>query len=277
MRRKGRGSMRKRKKLIMERRRRQILSGVLAVLLIVALAVGLMPNEQVYAAEPVADGNTSQEYSWSLGESTSTQYNGRVWTDKSVSTSDVTFSGSGNTITVPIGTDEDKSDFLVTYSALATSQQVSGKSNVPVDVVFVVDLSGSMSNRDSGMDDGRSRIAHVVDKCALNTSIETLMAANPDSRVAVVGYEETATTLLPLDHYTKHTNYWGNEQPYLSLNRTDPNDDNATLTVNAVGGRTTMMLTEQYNVSGGTNVQAGVYEGMNILASESSTTVELGA
>ena len=265
--------MKQRKKNVSGRRKQRILSGILAVLLVVALAVGLVPNEQVYAAEPVADGNTSQEYSWSLGESTSTQYNGRVWTDKSVSTSDVTFSGSGNTITVPIGTGEDKSDFLVTYSALATSQQVSGKSNVPVDVVFVVDLSGSMSNGDSGMDDGRSRIAHVVD--ALNTSIETLMAANPDSRVAVVGYEETATTLLPLDHYTKNTNYWGNEQPYFSLNRTEPSDSNTTLTVNAVGSNNND-VNSAVNVSGGTNVQAGVYEGMNILASETSTTVELG-
>ena len=265
--------MKQRKKNVSGRRKQRILSGILAVLLVVALAVGLMPNEQVYAAEPVADGNTSQEYSWSLGESTSTQYNGRVWTDKSVSTSDVTFSGSSSTITVPIGTGEDKSDFLVTYSALATSQQVSGKSNVPVDVVFVVDLSGSMSNGDSGMDDGRSRIAHVVD--ALNTSIETLMAANPDSRVAVVGYEETATTLLPLDHYTKRTSYWGNEQPYFSLNRDEPSDRNATLTVNAVGSNNNN-VNSAVSVSGGTNVQTGVYEGMNILASESSTTVELG-
>ncbi len=247
-----------------------VLTALLAVILAVSLA---MPAGVAYAADPISDVDTSKDYTWSLGESTSTQYNGRVWTDKSVSTSDVTFSGSGNTITVPIGTDEDKSDFLVTYSALATSQQVSGKSNVPVDVVFVVDLSGSMSNSDSGMDDGRSRIAHVVD--ALNTSIETLMAANPDSRVAVVGYEETATTLLPLDHYTKHTNYWGNEQPYFSLNRTEPSDRNVTLTVNAVGSNNND-VNSAVNVSGGTNVQAGVYEGMNILASESSTTVELG-
>ena len=38
---------------------------------------------------------------------------------------------------------ENDSDFLVAYSALATSQSITGKSPVPVDVVFVIDNSNS--------------------------------------------------------------------------------------------------------------------------------------
>ena len=267
MRRKGRGSMRKRKKVIMERRRRRILSGVLAVLLIVALAVGLMPNEQVYAAEPVADGNTSQEYSWSLGESTSTQYNGRVWTDKSVSTSDVTFSGSGNTITVPIGTGEDKSDFLVTYSALATSQQVSGKSNVPVDVVFVIDLSGSMSNNDSYMDNRQKRIQNLV--TALNASINELMDMNSENRIGVVGYSTNATAILPLDHYTTWNNYAQNIFSYEETGGRDPEYTLAWDARNSSGNR----VRDNISVTGGTNIHMGVDAGMDMLLDVSDTTV----
>ena len=44
MRKKGRGSMKKRKKLVMERRRRRILSGVIALVLAVSLGVGLFMN-----------------------------------------------------------------------------------------------------------------------------------------------------------------------------------------------------------------------------------------
>lgn len=259
------------------RGRKRLASAVLAVALAGALAIGLVPDStgRVYAAEPVADGDTKTGYSLSLGSSRSTRYNGRVWTDKSVSTGDVTFSGDAGSVTVPIETGEDASDFLVTYSALATSAQVSGESSVPVDVVFVVDLSGSMSNDDSGMDDGSSRIAHVVD--ALNESIETLMASNSESRIAVVGYSSTAVTLLPLDHYTKQSDWWGNEYEYFSLNWTWPSEYYATLTVRAVNSSGRNVTQENISVSGGTNVQMGIYQGMNILASEETTTTTVGS
>lgn len=219
-------------------------------------------DDSAYAA----DGDTRGTYTNVLGDNSSTRYDGRVWTDKTVSTEDVSFDGIDETI-------QNDSDFLVTYSALATSTQVSGESTVPTDVVFIVDLSGSMSNGDSGMDDGRSRIAHVVD--ALNEAIETLMASNPQSRVAVVGYSSTATTLLPLDHYTKQSNRWGEEYDFFSLNRDTPSNSYADLTVHAVNSRG-QNVNEEEEVSGGTNVQMGVYQGMNILASESSTTATVG-
>ena len=184
------------------RRRWKFTSAVLAFLLVVALGIGLVPDgmTEVYAAELTADGDTKTDYSWSLGSTNSTRYNGRVWADKSVSTTDVTFQGDAGSVTVPIVTGEDASDFLVTYSALATSAQVSGESSVPVDVVFVVDLSGSMSNSDSYMDNRQKRIQNLV--TALNAAINELMDMNPNNRVGVVGYSSTATQILPLDHYT---------------------------------------------------------------------------
>ena len=113
------------------RRRWKFTSAVLAFLLVVALGIGLVPDgmTEVYAAELTADGDTKTDYSWSLGSTNSTRYNGRVWADKSVSTTDVTFQGDAGSVTVPIVRGEDASDFLVTYSALATSGQVSGESS----------------------------------------------------------------------------------------------------------------------------------------------------
>lgn len=197
MRKKGRGSMKKRKKLVMERRRRRILSGVLAVLLIVALAVGLMPNDQVYAAEKTSDGNTTGSYAQNLGDNSSTRYAGRVWTDKTVYTEDATFSGDVGNVTV-----QNDSDFLVAYSALATTQNITGKSSVPVDVVFVIDNSNSMDDSVGG-GSNQSRLEATVE--AVNTSIATIMESHPDSRVAVVLYGSSAHTLMPLGHYSAST------------------------------------------------------------------------
>ena len=245
------------------RRRWKFTSAVLAFLLVVALGIGLVPDgmTEVYAAELTADGDTKTDYSWSLGSTNSTRYNGRVWADKSVSTTDVTFQGDAGSVTVPIRTGEDASDFLVTYSALATSAQVSGESSVPVDVVFVVDLSGSMSNSDSYMDNRQKRIQNLV--TALNAAINELMDMNPNNRVGVVGYSSTATQILPLDHYTA-VNWSGNIFTY--------SDYNTELSWNARNSQEEVER-DSVDVTGGTNVQMGIYQGMNMLASEDSTTV----
>ena len=57
-----------------------------------------------------------------LGPVSSTQFDGRVWTDKSVSTSDISFSGdAGQDNTIHLSAD---GDFLFTYSALAITTSI---------------------------------------------------------------------------------------------------------------------------------------------------------
>ena len=100
----------------------------------------------VGAGRPHAGGSphcgcrTLNDYETSLGDSDSTLLDGRVWSDKSVSTTDVVFEGDAGGITVT-----NDSDFLVTYSALATSTQIISETTAPVDVVFVLDFSASMA------------------------------------------------------------------------------------------------------------------------------------
>lgn len=218
-----------------------------------------------------ADPDTRNTYSQTLAEENSTRYDGRVWTDKTVTAGNVEFTGDAGNQTIEISED---GEFLVTYSALATSTSITGRSSVPVDVTFIVDLSGSMSNGSSGMEDGRSRIAHVVD--ALNTAMETLMAQNPSNRVAVIGYSSTSTSLLPLGHYEKVTDWYGEEQDYFSLDQDEPSDRRtAELKVRAHNTATDRDVDTTRSVSGGTNIQMGVYTGMNALATAEETTVEI--
>ena len=79
----------KKRKILRERRKRfKILSAVVALVMAVTLAVGLLPDStgQVYAAEQSADAGTRNNYENSLGDPSSTRYNGRFWSDKSVIT-----------------------------------------------------------------------------------------------------------------------------------------------------------------------------------------------
>lgn len=244
--------MKQRNKKITERRKRRVLSGVLAVLIVVALAIGLMPNEQVYAAEKTSDGNTTGSYAQNLGDNSSTRYAGRVWTDKTVYTGNATFTGDAD-VTV-----ENDSDFLVAYSALATTQNVTGKSSVPVDVVFVIDNSNSMDDSVGGRS-GQSRLEATVE--AVNTSIETIMDSHPDSRVAVVLYGSSAHTLMPLGHYSASTNLQHSGDYIWYDSETDFFGNTDTTFGSVANGRNLEMTSGER----GTNIHMGVDVGMDIL------------
>lgn len=82
--------------------------------------------------------------SWisSDGERSTTNNVGRVWTDKSVYDTDVTMTTGTETVTVPVG---DDADFLVALSALSSYSNLSTTSTQPLDIVLMLDMSGSMS------------------------------------------------------------------------------------------------------------------------------------
>lgn len=242
-------------------------------ILVICLCVFLFTDTaSVFAAQTngttgrTADDDTRGTYTNYLNDKTNgnltTEFSGRVWADKTVTTGEQTFSGDvGSAITV-----QNDSDFLVTYSALATTQSITGEAQSPLDVVFVVDFSGSMINY--AMDNGQSRLANLLD--ALNSSIKTLMEANEYNRVAVVCYsgkpdESVAASkvLLPLNHYSSSPTYFSiNDRTATSSERT------VSWNIDGVSGNHTVQQPHA------TNTQMGLYTGMNILTG-SDTTVEI--
>lgn len=242
-------------------------------ILVICLCVFLFTDTaSVFSAQTngttghTADDDTRGTYTTYLNDKTSgeltTEFSGRVWADKTVTTDDQTFSGdAGSAITV-----QNDSDFLVTYSALATTQSITGEAQSPVDVVFVVDFSGSMIS--NVMDNGQSRLANLLD--ALNSSIKTLMEANEYNRVAVVCYSgkpdesvSASNVLLPLNHYSS-------SQTYFSINDRTATTSERTVSwnIDGVSGNHTV---EQPHA---TNTQMGLYTGMNLLTG-SDTTVKI--
>lgn len=241
--------------------KKSVCTTVFIVAIIIAMvATMLFPS---YAAAKTSDGNTTGSYTQNLGDNSSTRYAGRVWTDKTVYTEDATFSGDVGNVTV-----KNDSDFLVAYSALATTQNITGKSSVPVDVVFVIDNSNSMDDSVGG-GSRQSRLEATVE--AVNTSIATIMESHPDSRVAVVLYGSNARTLMPLGHYSASTS-GQHSGDYLWYSSDTDWRGNTDTTFGSVANNQELEMT--YDVRG-TNIHSGVDTGMDIL--KGATNIGEGA
>lgn len=230
------------------------------------------------ATNYVADTSTADAYKEIFGmpgnagsETISTRYSGRVWADKSVSAGDsVTFSGVDENGSATTHSLEKKynGDFLVTYSAMATSQEITQLPKIPVDVVFVLDFSGSMNWGQSsqetvaGSDEyarSQSRLQAMVD--SLNTTIATLVEDNPENRIGIAVFNGTASTLLELTEARKINAPSGN---YLQITRFKPYE--------STSGKREADATVHCNINnqdadtaGGTNIQAGMDLGMSML------------
>ena len=230
-----------------------------ALLLVLVFSMGLL----VEAIRPLGgsattvgpkwvDSPTDIGYNEALGSSESTRYNGRVWADKTVYKDDVIVKLPGTEekqTTVEIGDD----DFLISYSLLAATTVVEGQSVVPLDVVFVIDLSSSM------MEGGK--IEQTV--IALNQSVDTLLKGNSDTRIGVVTYGTNAEVLLPLDHYTR---YQGGQ--YFSLEKAGENQSLCTSVVDSTGN----LVQKSMEMSQYTNIHMGLDMGMDLLAEAKTTT-----
>ena len=243
------------------------------------------------AADPVADSSTADGYQSILGttdeegkEVSSTRYAGRVWTDKSVTTEPtVTFTGTGDSGTETNNfsfTRSVEGDFLVTYSALATSQQITQLPKIPVDVVFVLDFSGSMnwgtrSEQVDGITDeegkANSRLLAMVN--ALNKSIDTLVQDNENNRIGIAVFNGKAMTLLPLTSVSNPNFDDVQDGQYLEITKfvldtsnVNKREANATVCCN--------INKQSADTAGGTNIQAGMEQGMSMLANASSTLYE---
>ncbi len=173
----------------------RIIAMVLSLVMVLAIVPVLRFEANTVgltAGSVVADANTMDEWkSAFLPENLpSTDYAGAIWTDKTVLTKDGLDASS---ISGKVSLTDDK-NFLVALSALATNSVVTGSGSMPTDVVFVLDVSGSMNS---------TALSGMV--AATNNAIRTMMQSNPKNRVGVILYSNTVTTLLPLDHYTGAT------------------------------------------------------------------------
>lgn len=104
-----------------------------------ALGLGRAAGDE----SPVADDLTLDDWQGYMNASVATNGTanvGRIWTDKSVSTGNITLDPNGGIINK-----EDSSDFLVALSALSSTSNKVTYTDKPLDIVLVLDLSDSMN------------------------------------------------------------------------------------------------------------------------------------
>ena len=112
------------------------------------------------------DPSTMNDWQAVVGSDTSNV--GRIWTDKTVSADKITTS-SGNVV------ERGNSAFITALSALSSTSNVASTSTTPLDIVLVLDASGSMSDP-MGNSDSTKRIDAL--KKAANDFVSKIAAQN---------------------------------------------------------------------------------------------------
>lgn len=134
------------------------------------------------------------------GETPNTANIGRIWTDKTVSTDTITTS-SGSVV------ERGSSAFITALSALSSTSNVSSTSTTPLDIVLVLDASGSMDDP-MNRNDNTKRIDAL--KKAANDFVTTIAEQNQgisDSskqhQVSIVKFSGDKSAVVGNDTYTK--------------------------------------------------------------------------
>ena len=225
----------KKRKILRERRKRfKILSAVVALVMVAALGVGIFMNNgtQVQAAEnTTADGSTMTD--WQNYAQDSTQYTGRIWTDKSVTNeAAVTLSNVEGTETVRVDKTQN-ADFLVSLSALSSASSLTVNIAQPLDIVLVLDQSGSMAyDFDGNYTGNNSQRRQYAMKTAVTNFIGQIYAnamldeaGGVNHRLGIVTYGSNSSDLVQLDYI--ETNH---ESAVQAVNRLPDSPSGATNT-----------------------------------------------
>ncbi|MDB1837160.1 VWA domain-containing protein [Collinsella aerofaciens] len=185
----------------MSRYTRGLLAAILAVVLVLpAAAFAMLPEANARSstgmdgpeATKIVDHDTSNHWKfWAGGydgSKVTTQNVGRIWTDKTVQ-----------------AIDDGKSDFLTTLSAMSSTSDTTSLVSKPLDIVMVLDASGSMDDPMGG-EDSPKRIDAL--KNAANHFIDTIAEQNKNVKdaskqhqVAIVKFAGEKTDKIGNDTY----------------------------------------------------------------------------
>lgn len=209
---------------------RGLLAVILAVVLVLpAAAFAMLPEANARSStgmdgptmtgKTVVDPDTSSRWEiWAAGHSgnkVTTQHVGRIWTDKTVKATD----------------ENEESDFLTTLSAMSSTSNSTVTVTTPLDIVMVLDASGSMDDPMGG-EDRTKRIDAL--KSAANSFINTIAKQNEgiegvdrQHRVAIVKFAGKKTDKIGNDQYKKGQFWYNNSQVMKGL--TDCSGGNVTI------------------------------------------------
>lgn len=292
-------------KVIAKYRLRKMLHRLFAVIMVICMFLTVFPtsafadeNASTVGTTPtkstVVDTDTKDNYNEVLGAANSTEYDGRVWVDKSVSNEDISFTKENEDEAFNVEKSDDE-DFLVTYSALANT---SGLQIVPEDkvsdTIFVLDFSMTMNGNMDGNNPVKGENGYDADALsdtriysmlnAMDETIYNLKQANDQNRVGIVTFYGKADVLLSLTEASSiaeavtgpeegtQVNVSGKDR---TVNYTTPHEYFSILGYDeAYGDATNKKSWVQCNIpelstigelAGWTNMQGGLYEALDML------------
>lgn len=215
---------------------RGLLAVILAVVLVLPVAAfAMLPEANARSSTgmdgpimtgKVADPDTSGRWEiWAAGHGgnkVTTQNVGRIWTDKTVKATE----------------ENEESDFLTTLSAMSSTSNSTVTVTTPLDIVMVLDASGSTDDPMGG-GDSTKRIDAL--KSAANSFINTIAKQNEgiegvdrQHRVAIVKFAGDKTNKVGNDQYKKGQFWYNNSQVMKGL--TDCSGGNVKVLEDTVAG-----------------------------------------
>lgn len=189
---------------------RGLLAVILAVVLVLpAAAFAMLPEANARsstgmdgptASKKIVDPDTTGRWQyWASGgeQDQTTRYVGRIWTDKTVEPAE-----------------DEKSDFVTTLSTMSSTSDTTSLVTKPLDIVMVLDASGSMDD-DMGGSDSTKRIDAL--KTAASSFIDTIAEQNKSIKdtnkrhqVAIVKFSGAKKNEIGNDTYRDRQGYTHN-------------------------------------------------------------------
>ena len=189
---------------------RGLLAVILAVVLVLpAAAFAMLPEANARsstgmdgptASKKIVDPDTTGRWQyWASGgeQDQTTRYVGRIWTDKTVEPAE-----------------DEKSDFVTTLSTMSSTSDTTLLVTKPLDIVMVLDASGSMDD-DMGGSDSTKRIDAL--KAAASSFIDTIAEQNKSIKdtnkrhqVAIVKFSGAKKNEIGNDTYRDRQGYTHN-------------------------------------------------------------------
>ena len=219
-------------------RKRKRVAWIVTLLMSVTILFGMSGTTVSAATGAVADDVTISHWHDSIAIDDTTKNIGRIWTDKSVSAGNIVMKKQDNSGTKTVEKNGD-SDFLVGLSALSSAAKIMGQSAVPLDIVMVLDVSGSM-DADNKMSTLKTAVNSFIDETAKTNSERS--NENLRSRISLVKFAGKKTDKVGNDTYQEEDPFFGpygehyNYTQIVSNYKAYTNDNKAELknTVNAL-------------------------------------------
>lgn len=178
-------------------RKRKRVAWIVTLLLSVTILFGMSGTTVSAATGAVADDVTIGHWHDSIAIDDTTKNIGRIWTDKSVSAGNIVMGKLDNSGTKTVEKNGN-SDFLVGLSALSSAAKIMGQSAVPLDIVMVLDVSGSMEE-DNKMSTLKTAVNSFIDETARTNSERS--NENLRSRISLVKFAGDKTNEVGNDTY----------------------------------------------------------------------------